>query len=420
MASCHQDNQLLLLYGNNGAGKSTILNLVFHLLDPEPYGVHRSAVGPVPFRSIKITLTSGYTVIAEKNEPFDHRSYRLRLLTPDSNTKVDHVWRHERRSRSAGDSAAAYIEYCKTLKQLGLSFHFLSDTRRVEGVSDHPGEDTTFSILRAARRHERFVISADPNHHIDHVEIVVGTAVNQTIESLRRLALTGTSDGYTSVNTIYEELISGIVDPRNDMEKSQIFSLRQLCRILADLREKKHHYAKYGLTPDLHTDQLLDLLNRADRSAVEMLNTVLKPYFDGHNARLAALEPVQKVIDEFVTLLSEFFSHKKVELNVQDGLRILDDKGREIPPESLSSGERQLVVLLCNAISARKAGTILVIDEPEISLNVKWQRRLVSALLTCLEGMDTQIILATHSIEVLSQYRKYVVSLSDLSEVARD
>ena len=59
-ASLRGDDQLLLLYGDNGAGKSTILNIVFHLLHPAPYGGHRSAVGPIPFRFVKIVLTSGH------------------------------------------------------------------------------------------------------------------------------------------------------------------------------------------------------------------------------------------------------------------------------------------------------------------------------------------------------------------------
>ena len=161
-------------------------------------------------------------------------------------------------------------------------------------------------------------------------------------------------------------------------------------------------------------------MNRANNASTEILNTVLKPYFDGHHARLNALAPAQKVIDEFITLLSEFFSHKSVVLDVRTGLQILDRKNKKIPLESLSSGERQLIVLFCNVITARKDGTILVIDEPEISLNVKWQRRLISALLSCLDEVSTQIILATHSIEILSQYDEYVVTLTDMSELTND
>lgn len=412
-ASLRGDNQLLLLYGDNGAGKSTILNIVFHLLHPAPYENHRSAVGPVPFRSVKIILTSGHTVIAEKDDPFDQSQYRLRLHQPDSDAVIEHVWEYERRGKDHTD--LAYNEYCQTLEEIGLSFHFLSDTRRAEGISEHSSQEFPVQAIHARAHREWYSVLRKRSRTTTDSEVQVGEAVNRTIEGLRRLALTGTSAGYTSVNTIYEELISRIVEPDHNAEESHLLPISELIRNLAALRKRNFDYAKYGLTPDLNTDRLLDLLDRAQDPSIEILNTVLKPYFDGHHARLSALEPAQKVIDEFATMLSEFFSHKIVQLDVSTGLEILDRKKKRIPPESLSSGERQLVVLFCNAITARKDGTILVIDEPEISLNVKWQRRLISALLSCLEDVHTQIILATHSIEILSQYNEYVVTLSDLS-----
>ena len=73
------DHHLLLLYGDNGAGKSTILRLIFHLLSPEPYAAHRTSVAEIPFQRIEIKLTSGIVVTAEKKDPFDKSEYVLRL-----------------------------------------------------------------------------------------------------------------------------------------------------------------------------------------------------------------------------------------------------------------------------------------------------------------------------------------------------
>ena len=55
--------------------------------------------------------------------------------------------------------------------------------------------------------------------------------------------------------------------------------------------------------------------------------------------------------------------------------------------------------------------TIFIIDEPEISLNVKWQRQLIHALLELTKGSQVQFILATHSMELLSQYMGHVIKL---------
>ena len=114
-------------------------------------------------------------------------------------------------------------------------------------------------------------------------------------------------------------------------------------------------------------------------------------------------------------MLESFFSRKSIGLDVRNKMSILSNDHKELRPSMLSSGEKQLVLLLCNAITARNDGTIFIIDEPEISLNVKWQRRLIQALLTCLDGVESQLVMATHSIEILSQYKEFVVPLNDIS-----
>ena len=52
-----------------------------------------------------------------------------------------------------------------------------------------------------------------------------------------------------------------------------------------------------------------------------------------------------------------------------------------------------------------------MIDEPEISLNVKWQRELIQSLLEITEGANVQFIFASHSIELISQHLNRVVKL---------
>jgi predicted ATPase len=54
---------------------------------------------------------------------------------------------------------------------------------------------------------------------------------------------------------------------------------------------------------------------------------------------------------------------------------------------------------------------VFIIDEPELSLNVKWQRRLVQSLLDCTEGASVQFLMASHSMELLARHRSHVVPL---------
>jgi len=73
------------------------------------------------------------------------------------------------------------------------------------------------------------------------------------------------------------------------------------------------------------------------------------------------------------------------------------------------------LLLLCNALHARESASVFVIDEPEISLNIKWQRQLIDALLKTTDGSPVQFVLATHSIPLLGSYRDCVAELSPVA-----
>ena len=103
--------------------------------------------------------------------------------------------------------------------------------------------------------------------------------------------------------------------------------------------------------------------------------------------------------------------NKRVAFDLGRGITITSPDGEPLPPSVLSSGERQLLLLFCNTITAREHASIFIIDEPEISLNVKWQRRLLGALLSLVRGTPVQFLVATHSIELLARYKRNVVRL---------
>ena len=85
--------------------------------------------------------------------------------------------------------------------------------------------------------------------------------------------------------------------------------------------------------------------------------------------------------------------------------------GEEKNIGNLSSGERQILILLSFIAFEEHAPSVLIVDEPEISLHPRWQQGFVEAMLGLIAD-GTQIILATHSPEIVGRNQKSCIVLS--------
>lgn len=95
------------------------------------------------------------------------------------------------------------------------------------------------------------------------------------------------------------------------------------------------------------------------------------------------------------------------DLFAETGKKIIRDRNEvfflqmneELPPYKLSSGEKQMLIILLTALVENHEHYVLFMDEPEISLHIDWQQRLI-ALIRDLNP-NAQIILTTHSPAVI-------------------
>ncbi|MNM71612.1 hypothetical protein D3C81_832810 [compost metagenome] len=81
----------------------------------------------------------------------------------------------------------------------------------------------------------------------------------------------------------------------------------------------------------------------------------------------------------------------------------------EIEFEDLSSGEKQLLIILGEALLQESASVIYIADEPELSLHVKWQERLTESIKAVNENV--QIIFATHSPDIVHMHDDKVIDM---------
>jgi len=97
-------------------------------------------------------------------------------------------------------------------------------------------------------------------------------------------------------------------------------------------------------------------------------------------------------------LIGSLFS-SAADVRFSDGaIEVESRAGESIGLASLSSGEKHMLRLLVEALLA--GDSVLLIDEPELSLHVDWQRGLIAAMREL--NPDAQYILATHSPEIMA------------------
>ena len=110
-------------------------------------------------------------------------------------------------------------------------------------------------------------------------------------------------------------------------------------------------------------------------------------------------------IELFRSLINERFLQKVVVIDPTEGICIEStETGFDIPLEKLSSGEQHLLVLYYDMIFRFPKGTLVLIDEPEISLHVSWQKRFISEMKKIMKINGMKAIIATHSPTLIGRY----------------
>jgi predicted ATPase len=118
------------------------------------------------------------------------------------------------------------------------------------------------------------------------------------------------------------------------------------------------------------------------------------------------INPKIKTLQE---LLNKYMMNKDVEVTPMGLLVRSKEDNRNIPLNSLSSGEKKLIVIFMHCLFNEDVP--IIIDEPEISLSIIWQENLLPDLLE--KTNIKQIIVATHSSAVISNsiLDKYIIPL---------
>lgn len=161
----------------------------------------------------------------------------------------------------------------------------------------------------------------------------------------------------------------------------------------SDLRNRWAKVAPQGVAEDLAlpTGPLEEWSLNLLRQHVDDADKKMEPFVEILN-RIELLEGVVNCL----------LIGKSLSVTVAEGLKIVKaGTGDVIPLEHLSSGEQHEIILICDLLFNVKSGSLVLIDEPEISMHVAWQVAFMKDLVQIAQAVGFCFVVATHSPQII-------------------
>jgi len=111
-------------------------------------------------------------------------------------------------------------------------------------------------------------------------------------------------------------------------------------------------------------------------------------------------------------IINSLFLDKTFSINYEHGFEIIR-LGKIIDVEKLSSGEQHQIILYYDLIFNSEPGTLVLIDEPEISIHIEWQREFLRNLKKISKIINCDFIVTTHSPDIVNDKWNLIVQLNE-------
>ncbi len=142
----------------------------------------------------------------------------------------------------------------------------------------------------------------------------------------------------------------------------------------------------------------------------------LKIYFEDFNEKYKTYEQLIEKLDMFTDMVNKRIYFDEIRIDKDKGCVVVDKENEKdvLDLNKLSSGEKEIIVLFYKLIFEVKEGTMLLLDEPEISLHVAWQRMFAEDMYTIAKKRGIRILAATHAPMIINGHRDVQIDLGEL------
>jgi predicted ATPase len=154
-------------------------------------------------------------------------------------------------------------------------------------------------------------------------------------------------------------------------------------------------------------DEIIKERKALDQELSPLAAHLMATIFDTHDMSLnsyrlkatesqAASNRINKRLQQWIATVNDFFFTTKKTFGIQgNNVFFKRENGEQLSLEHLSAGEKQLLIILTHALIQDKEPFVLLMDEPEISLDIDWQYKLIHTIRKF--NPSCQLIIATHS-----------------------
>ncbi|MFI3314373.1 MAG: AAA family ATPase [Rikenellaceae bacterium] len=242
-----------------------------------------------------------------------------------------------------------------------------------------------------------------------------GTGKSTLIQALSKVLKSSSAPQYSSkpydsitVTFCDGSTISSKENKPSDLENIDIISTFDMP---LKISEAVKHLSSSQVVTDLDWE-LYRCLERFLRFQLNLGKKVIQLLLDGADKSVAV--EVTKNKEIFIDLIDQMFKESGKSIVRDSDDLLFDSPGGLVTPFQLSSGEKQLLIIFITVLTQGGEESILIMDEPEISLHHIWQRQLINNILIL--NPKLQLITSTHSPALIMD--GWLDRVVDISEIA--
>lgn len=397
-----------IITGPNGYGKTTILSILDEFCN--------KSLGDVlshPFYSISFITDSEKITIVKSKESFKIND--LKFLYP---RKIDHIRRFEMNPfmRRIGDnefidvrtSEHFYIDNPIVLRDFYpfnfeddfLASIFFDERRKSKNASDLQEkfekvqqlikrikeEIGQVSFIKEQRLIEKKALQED-RRSFSSPKIEYVTVISEKSNKLMKEIEQVMGKHSALANKLDSSYITRLFETTDEIDEKEYEENYR------ELQEKQKKLKHYGLAEIKNSSKLI----YKKKFAIDLF-----VYFSDAREKYKVFESLISKLELYEELVNKKLTFKKMKLSREKGISIITDAKQELELTSLSSGEQEILVLYYKLIFESEVN-LLLIDEPEISLHVAWQKDILKDFKKIVAlNRNVQVIVSTHSPQIIS------------------